>query len=193
MDIEIRPLTPALLDDFLFFFENVAFSDHPEWSECYCTHFHWDAKLESDWKRSGGTKRGRDYAMEFIRSGVMQGYLAYREGEIVGWCNANEKSNFGNLVERAELWDGADRDAKVKAVVCFVVAPGMRGKGIATRLLERACRDAVSAGYDYMEAYPCRGETDEYTNHHGPFALYEKCGFSLYKDLGRDSIVRKRL
>ena len=193
MNIEIRALSLALLDDYLDYFDNVAFSDHQEWSECYCVHFHWDSTLEAEWKLSGRDKRGRDYMIEFIRAGVVQGYLAYLNDTVVGWCNANDKTSFRRLVERIELWDDADRDAKVKAVVCFIVAPNMRGKGIATQLLDRVCRDAAADGYEYIEAYPRRGDTDIYVNHHGPYALYEKFGFALHKDMERDSIVRKYL
>lgn len=32
MEITIRPLSPALLDDFLSFFDNMTFPDHPDWS-----------------------------------------------------------------------------------------------------------------------------------------------------------------
>jgi GNAT superfamily N-acetyltransferase len=193
MNIEIRPLSLALLDDYMNFFDHVAFSDHQEWSRCYCTHFHWGSTLEAQCKLSGGQKRARDYAIEFIRDGIIQGYLAYQNDRVVGWCNANDKTGFRRLVARTELWEKADRGAKVKAVVCFLVAPGMRGKGIATQLLDRVCRDAAAEDYEYIEAYPRRGETDIYVNYHGPYALYEKCGFVLHKDLEHDAIVRKYL
>lgn len=193
MNIDIRALSFALIDDYMDFFDNIAFSDHKEWSECYCVHFHWDSTLEAQSKLSGGEKRGRDYAIEFIRGGVIQGYLAYRNDTAVGWCNANDKTGFRRLVERRELWDDADYDAKAKAVVCFITAPNMRGRGIATKLLDRVCKDAAADGYEYIEAYPRRGEADIFINHHGPYALYEKFGFALHKDTEHDSVVRKYL
>jgi GNAT superfamily N-acetyltransferase len=193
MNIVIRALSSELLDDYMDFFDTIAFKDHKEWSGCYCVHFHWDQTLEKEMKQTGGEKNGRDYAIKFIREGVIHGYLAYLNDTVVGWCNANNKTGFRNLVERKELWDVADNDAKVKAVVCFLIAPNMRGKGIATLLLDRVCRDAAADGFDYIEAYPHRGETDIFVNHHGPYALYEKFGFTLHKDMERDSIVRKYL
>ena len=42
-----------------------------------------------------------------------------------------------------------------------------------------------------MDPYPRRGETDVYVNHHGPYAICEKFGFTLHKDMERDSVVRK--
>lgn len=40
MNIEIKKLTPELVDDFFRFFEHIAFPDHPEWGcGCYCCFF----------------------------------------------------------------------------------------------------------------------------------------------------------
>jgi GNAT superfamily N-acetyltransferase len=190
MNLDIRALTYDLLDDYLDFFDNMAFSDHKEWSGCYCVHFH----LEEESLRSAiQNKSGRDYAIEFIQDNIIHGYLAYLNESVVGWCNANDKRGFSNLVERKELWDGVDHDTKVKAVVCFLIAPEYRGRGIATQLLDRVCKDALADGYEYIEAYPHKGETDIYVNHHGPYALYEKFGFELHKDMKQDSVVRKYL
>lgn len=32
-----------MLDEYLHFFGQVAFGDHPQWAGCYCVHFHWNA------------------------------------------------------------------------------------------------------------------------------------------------------
>ncbi len=34
--VQIR-LTPSLSDDFLLFFDHVAFADNPDWSDRYCS------------------------------------------------------------------------------------------------------------------------------------------------------------
>jgi len=36
MNIEIKKLTPELAADYFDFHENRAFTDHAEWSHCYC-------------------------------------------------------------------------------------------------------------------------------------------------------------
>jgi len=190
MKLDIRPLTPELLKDYLDFFDNVAFTDHPEWSQCYCLAFHfepaWDAKdagLENPW---------RERAIRFVRKGKVQGYLAYADGQIVGWCNANDKKNYAALKSnvKPEIWE-ENGDKKVKSVVCFLVAPAMRGKGIATKLLGRVCDDAKTDGYDFIEGYPPAGTCDMYAAHHGTVSLFEKCGFAVYKKSEHDSIMRK--
>ena len=186
MNIEIRKLTPDLLEDYLNFFDNVAFADHPEWSQCYCLAFHfepaWDAEdagLENPW---------RERVAQFIREGKLQGYLAYSDGKVVGWCNANDKKNYAAL-----KYNESDEDSKVKSVVCFLVAPDMRGKGIATKLLERVCADAGADGYDFIEGYPPAGDCDMYAAHHGTVRLFERSGFVKHAECKRDVVMRKYL
>ena len=191
-ELDIRRLSPELVDDYLYFFDNVAFADHPDWSQCYCLAFHfeptWDAEdseLENPW---------RERAVQFVREGKVQGYLAYSESKVVGWCNTNDKKNYAALKVnvKPELWEESE-DKKVKSVVCFLVAPAMRGKGIATKLLERVCADAEADGYDFIEAYPPSGKCDMYAAHHGTVALFEKCGFAIHKQLNNDCVMRKYL
>ena len=187
MDIQIRELTPDLLEDYLYFFDNIAFTDHKEWANCYCIHFHWQSKWDSE-----PPKSNRDRAIEHIKSGAMRGYLAYSDGRVVGWCNAGDKSSFAALKHnvKPENWEDPG-DAKVKSVVCFLVAPDMRGKGIATALLSRVCADAGERGYRHVEAYPRVSSKDMYVNHHGPDSLYYKQGFVLHKESKGQAILRK--
>jgi len=36
-ELVVKELTPYLRDDFLSFFNHVAFADDPDWSDCYCS------------------------------------------------------------------------------------------------------------------------------------------------------------
>ena len=55
MNLDIRALTYDLLDDYLDFFDNIAFSDNKEWSGCYCVHFHLEEEsLRSAIKKNSG-------------------------------------------------------------------------------------------------------------------------------------------
>jgi GNAT superfamily N-acetyltransferase len=203
MNLEITALSPNLLDDYLNYFDNVAFTDHKEWSNCYCIHFHWNDLLETELKaceNSGSKFSNRELATKFIIAGTIKGYLASLDGSVVGWCNANDKSSYDWLAQekRPELWGDEPPLEKVKSIVCFTIAPGMRGKGIATELLNRVCFDAKAQGYTCLEAYPHLGESSTFVNHHGPYSLYEKAGFHLYKDINGSVIdgpviVRKYL
>jgi len=67
----------------------------------------------------------------------------------------------------------------------------MRGKDIATKLLEHLCVDAESDGCDFIEGYPPAGNRDMYAAHHGTVTLFEKCGFAIHKQIDGDCIMRK--
>ncbi|HWT75001.1 MAG TPA: GNAT family N-acetyltransferase [Mobilitalea sp.] len=198
MNLEIKKLTPELTNDYIDYFENVAFTDNHEWAGCFCTFYHWTDELEAERKvhaESDGTCFMKGQAVKFIQNGTLQGYLAYENGSVVGWCNVNDKANFSgrSKEKRPELWEDANTTDKVKAIVCYTIAPDMRRKGIATQLLKRICEDAVTEGYDYIEAYPGKDTNNIHRNYHGPMPLYEKFGFTLHKELEGEAVVRKYL
>ena len=39
-EVVVKELIPSLRDDFLLFFDHVAFADNPDWSDCYCSAYH---------------------------------------------------------------------------------------------------------------------------------------------------------
>ncbi|GHV26440.1 hypothetical protein FACS18948_2100 [Clostridia bacterium] len=143
MNIEIRKLSPELLEDYLNFFDNVAFTDHKEWSGCYCVEPHMHNKQFEENLPRGKLSKSRDYAIDFVKRGKLQGYLAYSNGEVVGWCNANNKQNYERLKTWKDVCFNDDGPKRIKSIMCFAIAPDMRGKGIATALLEQICNDSI--------------------------------------------------
>src|SRR5512145_214014 len=89
----IKELKADLMDDWFDFFEHRAFEDHPDWRGCYCTAFYYPKPLEY----VNPSNRRKDYAKWLIETGRMCGYLAYEEGRVVGWVNANDKSKYPRL------------------------------------------------------------------------------------------------
>jgi GNAT superfamily N-acetyltransferase len=187
-NIEIKALSNKLLDDYLNFFDNIAFSDHKEWSWCYCASCHFDEGTIEKFYRTG-KENLRDEAKTLINENIIQGYMAYEENNVIGWCNCGNKINYKRL--RNELWDINDENLKIKSIVCFTVAPNMRGKGIATRLLDRVCSDAKKGPFSCLEAYPIKGEGSCFDHFPGPYKLYKSKGFNVYKEFEKDMIVRK--
>ena len=109
MNIEIKTLTKELINDYLKFFDNIAFSDHKDWSYCYCCGFHFndnDMQIIHTKKEKDGTLAEglRNEAISLINEGIIQGYLAYEKNNIIGWCNCNTKTNYKRLCTRNELW-----------------------------------------------------------------------------------------
>lgn len=196
MQMEIRPLEPALLHDFLDFFDDVAFTDHQDWSWCYCTYYllgkedeqRITAENSGEWTRD----IPRNMAIRMIKQRELNGYLAYLEGNVVGWCNAGDKKSYKRLCENREIWD-EDDDQPIKSVTCFIVAPDARRQGIASALLHRVAQDAQKQGYLVLEAYPASGELDCYAHYHGHPQMYLTNGFTKHKELHGYCVYRKLL
>lgn len=66
MSIRICRLTPELLDDYLYFFENVAHTDNKEWDRCYCLNYCSEANAGRDFS---SLDVRREYAIKYVKSG----------------------------------------------------------------------------------------------------------------------------
>ncbi len=198
MNIEIHKLTPERLNDFLYFFENVAHTDNKDWDRCYCINYcaahnnYLTAK-----KKFANPDVRKLSAIDYINKGLMQGYLAYADGNVIGWCNANDRNDcmhcYGWKNHIASKAIDRKSKEKVKSVFCFTVAPDYRGKGVASVMLEKVIADACDNGYQYLEAYPNKQEADMYYSYVGPLKLYEKYGFELYAETKWRLVLRKKL
>ncbi len=193
MNISIRKLTPDLLHDWLSYFDHDAFTDNDDWCGCYCMCYHWNSELQK--MRAWNCDRdcaqfNREQAIQLIQNGRLQGYLAYDQDKVVGWCNANDKSAYDNV--NFNFKDEApDHGERIKSVVCFSIAPDYRGMGIATQLLEHVCAMAKGEGYEIVEAYPfAHNENHAY---HGPTTMYEKAGFVPCEKIDGCVVYRKKL
>jgi GNAT superfamily N-acetyltransferase len=187
--ILIQSLSPALLPDWLAFFDNEAFVDNPDWSGCYCHFYHADHE-EKDWDERTA-QENRNAAISLIRGGRLRGHLAYIEGRLVGWCQACPRTRVPNLDLQPDFAiDDADR---VGAILCFLVAPGYRRSGVGRKLLEAACQGLARQGVEIAEAYPRRSAQGDASNYHGPLAMYLSAGFEPYRELKDYLIVRKEL
>src|SRR5690349_5206536 len=95
----IRRLAPDLEDDFLHYFEGAAFADNPKWKSCYCQFLYVDhAKV--NWAARSADENRID-ACDRIACNRMQGLLAYRGGQVVGWCNAAPRALLDSFADEA--------------------------------------------------------------------------------------------
>jgi len=192
MNLEIRKLTPALAEDYARFFDETPHWDGKGDETCYCVTWRNDDTYlgEDHWYPTCAERRAR--AVQFVQGGKLQGYLAYHEERIVGWCNATADCQKGVDYMRG-FWPIEERraDMRVKSIHCFVVAPDMRRQGVATLLTERVCADAAVEGYDFVEAYTTR----VYENHgcKGPLEMYMQCGFTVCGERDGNVTVRRAL
>lgn len=174
----IKKLMPDLADDFLDFFDNRAFTDNPEWKECYCCF----DRVADDavWERNSGAEN-RQMAETLIKDNLMHGFLAYSNNQVVGWCSADDLRALPRL-EKIFPCAGIDVSGAM-AVSCFLIEASHRRKGIASRLLNYAIHSAALDGYSQILARPKLSHLPhqrnyDQTNYHGPLQLFEKAGFT---------------
>ena len=195
MNIEIRRLTPDLAEDYVHFFDVTPHNTNTDGGKCYCVTWRSDDSYVGNgdhWFPS--CEERREHAIQFVRSGSLQGYLAYCGDEIVGWCNAN--GNCQLCIDYLRSYWPIEKyraDIKIKSVFCFVIAPEMQRKGIATQLLERVCKDAINDGFDFVEAYVEKILNDTDEDFRGHLTMYEKCGFTKCAEREGRVVVRKAL
>ena len=96
----------------------------------------------------------RAHAIHFIKTGSLQGYLAYCGDEIVDGATPTGIVNIASItcVPPSPIEEYRE-DVRVKSIFCFVITPRLQRQGIATQLVERVCMDAAGEGYDFVEAY----------------------------------------
>jgi GNAT superfamily N-acetyltransferase len=195
--ITVSRLSPARRDDYLAFFDHEhgpAFADNPAWAKCYC-HFY-EVPVAIDWPSLDGA--ANRLAMDArVSTGEMDGYLAHAGGEMVGWLNAQPRHKLPHCFARMHIEpppiDVAEMAAAV--IVCFVIAPAWRQRGVARALLAGALADMAERGIRIVDAFPFNaGDSTDATDHyHGPRSLFDAAGFEQVAALADLTIVRKRL
>ena len=77
--------------------------------------------------------------------------------------------------------------------MCFEIAPGYRGKGLASAFIERVGDDAKANGYIAVEGYAKMSVVRDEYDFTGPIRLYEKAGFTRIMEQNGQVIMRKVL
>jgi GNAT superfamily N-acetyltransferase len=194
MDIIIKKLTKELAEDYVHFFDTTPHDYNVDEHKCYCVCW---CSEDSEGKDFSTREKRKSYANKYVKENILQGYLAYYNNKIVGWCNANTKSDCLKCIGwkrnmKSFLTDESNLNIKIKSIFCFVIAPEMKRKGIATKLLERVCKDAVNDGFDFVEAYP-KKEFENDIDFLGPIEMYRKNGFVVFYETEENYAVRKQL
>ena len=182
MNITVRRLSPELKNDFLYFFDEVAFSDNKKWAACYCQCYH--ETPGDEWlQRSAETNRNA--AIQRIENGTMSGFIAFKENSPVGWCHAGLKKNIKAFAD--------EPDGETAIIVCFIISPEHRRKGIATILLNYVLDTFKSEGVRSIEAYPSKDSEKTNVNYHGFLKMYQNAQFDIINEENDCYLVRKEL
>jgi GNAT superfamily N-acetyltransferase len=111
-------------------------------------------------------------------SNTTSGLVAYLDGEPVGWCAVDRRSEYLRLGQTP--WKGRSEDKEddgIWAVTCFVIRAGFRGRGITYPLAEATVDFAREHGARALEGYPMDLEAGQvvtwgemHVGHHNVFA-----------------------
>jgi GNAT superfamily N-acetyltransferase len=131
-----------------------------------------------------------------IDAGEMEGYLAFDADErVAGWLNAQPRHRlphcFARLGIEAPAIDVPTHRAAV--VLCFVIDPATRRRGVARALLEHAVDDLHARGIVLVDAFPARSARTAAAHYRGPQDLFARCGFDALSAAGEHVVMRRRL
>lgn len=173
--MKICRLTQNRIGDWLDFFDHRAFCDNPSLQTCYCTYFYSPKQPIASCPKP---TNNRDYAQQLIRAGFLAGYLVYDDNKVViGWCGVNQKAAFFRTsVSHSTLADDSSAN-KTIAIMCFVIDPEHRGKGMTAKIVSRIIRDAKKSGVSRIEAYPRQKARTSAGAFHGGYSMYKNLGF----------------
>ena len=106
-----------------------------------------------DTKQLSAGRSRVELAREQMRRGPPEpGYLAYLDGEPVGWVGVSVRTETPRLVNSRTI--PAVDDRAVWSIGCFRIRPGYRRRGVASALLGGVVAEARRAGAPGVEAYP---------------------------------------
>ncbi len=167
--LEFQPLTMGRWSDF-----EALLGEHGAYGGCWCMW--WRSTRREFAERQGEENR---LAMKaIVESGQVPGILAYYEGKPVGWCSIAPRQTYGSL-ERSSVLKRID-DKPVWSIVCFFVAKGYRGRGIAEELIRGAVEYVRSQGGKVVEAYPTQPKKKRLapvSSYMGMPPMFERAGF----------------
>lgn len=194
--LRVERLTPSRRDDFLGFFDHErgpAFADNPEWAKCYCHFYHVPKAI--DWKSLDGDAN-RAAMSARIDAAEMDGFLAYSNDEVVGWLNAQPSTKLPHCFARMGISIPQQEAAPASSavIVCFVIAPGWRRRGVARALLAGALASFEARGIRTVDAFPFKsGDSTSATDHyHGPISIFSAAGFEILAEHPDLTVMRKR-
>jgi len=188
--LKIEPLTRATWPDLVDLFSRPGLAVA---RGCYCMYY----------RRSGRHDRppGVTYSESNKRAlkalvdhGVVPGLLGYEGGRAIGWVSLGPREDYAKLA-RSPVMKPVD-DEPVWSIICFVVDPSVRRKGVAEAMLRGALAWARKRGVALVEAYPCdkpkRAADDSMW--FGAKRMFDRAGFSeVARRKPTRPIVRKRI
>ncbi len=147
---------------------------------CWCMLWR-KTKAEHD-RDSGDANRAGIKSL--AESELPPGLIAADGDRPAGWISVAPRANFIRLQTSRVLKPVDDR--AVWSVSCFLIAKDFRRRGLAVRLLEKACDFVVERGGEILEGYPIAPSKTPYP------AAYAWTGFaSVFEQAGFEEVARR--
>ena len=173
MKLRIEPLTDERWDDLVELFERPGASIA---RGCYCMYYRRSGKhdVPAGMTYSEADKRA---LKSLVDRGVVPGLIGYENGRPIGWVSLGPREDYAKL-RRSPVMKPVD-ERPVWSIVCFVVDPQTRRRGVAEAMLSGAVRWARKQGVTLLEAYPCdkRKKNADDSMWFGAKPMFDRVGF----------------
>ncbi len=193
----VHRLTPSRRDDFLRFIDHergAAFRDNPGWAKCYCHYYHVPKAVAWDASTAPPTAR------RWRRASTRRKWTAFSRTPAARWWAGSMRSRCHKLPHCAARIGIPAPPLDVPpcfaaAIVCFVIDPQRRRRGVARSLLDAALASFATRGIRVVDAFPFKaGDSTAPTDHyHGPPSLFREAGFEALSEHDNVTVMRKRL
>ncbi len=174
--IEIRPLTPELMD-------SLGSVLRGSWgSTCWCMYPRLTDALMRELPGDGAAGSRRRKAMtELADLSPAPGLLAFDGDQPIGWIAVAPRTELTRIV-RSRATPQVD-DEPVWVIPCITVRKSHRGRGIAVALIRAAVAYAGEHGAGHVEAYPRPdGErTGDDNAYFGTEPMFSRAGFRVIR------------
>ncbi len=188
MSLRVEPATAERFDDVA-----TLLSPRGRDEACWCLAPRYAGSEIADLAAAGGGSGRADAMRELTRRRPAPGVLAYDGDVVVGWCGLGPRASMGRLARSRTIPTVDDRP--VWSVVCFVVRPGHRRRGVARALLDGAVEYARAEGAECLEAYPVDPEGERIDTSYafvGLVPMFERAGFHRVTETALHSAGRTR-
>lgn len=184
-DVEVHPLTPERWGDLV-----ELFGPRGAIAGCWCMF--WRVPGSKVTVANGESNKSGLRAL--VDDGRPTGLLAYRDGEVAGWCAVAPRADYGRL-QRSRKLRPVD-DLPVWSIPCFYIHRSHRRSGVAAALLDAAVEHARANGAVAVEGYPLDpegGRAPTSSAYVGVLPMFEAAGFEEIARREGRPIVRRTL
>lgn len=179
----VKPLDESTFPDFA-----QAVEKNKIWGGCWCLAFHGTPGEPAETTKEAKACR--------VREGRTHAALVYEGEDCVGWCQFGRTEELQRIKHRKQ-YEQEMEDLPDWRITCFVVDKGHRRRGVAELSLKGALEEIERQGGGVVESYPQDVEGRKVSGsflYNATLGLFEKCGFSRVRRLGKNHwVVRKSL